>query len=97
MAKRLLGGNSLAVFIQATLVNGSESKKKLKKSPNDLTNHVFPKRATLTKKRFVQRFFKKHIGMKTIGYVCLIIELNVIFGKIPWSTNDLAVLELDKE
>ena len=75
-------------------MNCSETKENLKKSLNDLTNCVFPKRATKTWKRFMQRFLKKPSDMKTRDFISCVIKLNGIFGKLPQTNNYLVVIEL---
>ena len=45
----------------------------------------------------MQPFLKKAVNMKTRYYVSHVIKLNGMFGKFARSTNDLAVLELDKD
>ena len=69
MAKRLLDGNALAVFNQAILTSGLESDENLKRSLNDLTNHVFSKRAAQTQKWFMRQFLKKPSDMMTRDYM----------------------------
>ena len=97
MAKRLLDGNTLVVFTQSASTNGAESDDNLKKTINDLTNHVFPKRAAQTQKRFMLRFLKKPSKMKTRDYVSRVIELNGMFVKFSQSSNDVSVLKLDND
>ena len=92
-----MDGNTLGFFNQSTLTNGLKTKKKLKKSRNDLTNHVFPKRAAQTKKRFMQTFLNKPVSMKKRSYVSHVIKLNSIFGQFPQTTHYLEVLELDED
>jgi hypothetical protein len=97
MAKRLLDGNALAVFTQSALTNGQETDANLKKSIDDLTKHIFPKRAAQTQKRFMRRFLKKPADMTTRDYVSRVIELNGMFERFPSSANYLAVVKLDED
>eukprot|EP00957_Ditylum_brightwellii_P064331 4882318-Ditylum_brightwellii.AAC.1 len=55
VAKTLLEGNALMVFEQAKIDHGTQSVPNFKLCLDDVTEHVFPKKARQTQKRYMLR------------------------------------------
>ena len=67
--KRLLEGEALSVFELAETECGTQTNNNFRACINDVTKHVFPARALQSQKRFMRRFLRKPITLKTRDYV----------------------------
>jgi len=83
VARRLLEGDALASFDQGARLHGAESIPNFKRCLDDVTKHVFPKRALQTQKRYMRRFLRKPPTMKIREYVARVIEINDLLAKFP--------------
>jgi len=98
VARRLLEGDALASFDQAARLHGPETVQHFKRCLDDVTKHVFPKRALQTQKRYMRRFLRKPPTMKIREYVARVIEINDLLSQFPRAiTGQEATLLQDDE
>ena len=87
MARRLLDGDALAKFNERALFHGNETSEHFNAVMQDVTEHVFPKKALLYQKRYMRRFMRKPKEMSTRLYVARVNELNEYLKRFPPFAN----------
>jgi hypothetical protein len=83
MARRLIFGDTLAVFNKAALDKGNETVANFELVLKDVTTHVFPQRALAYQKRYMRRYMRKPRDMSTRLFVARIAEMNAYLQEFP--------------
>ena len=83
MARRLLDGDALAKFEERATANGAETNEHFRTTLNEVTTHVFPKKALAYQKRYMRREMRKPRDMKTRAYVARVNEINAYLRLFP--------------
>lgn len=89
VGRRLLDGDALATFNNAA-TGQNETVATFNECMDAVTKSVFPARAVLLQKRYMRRFLRKPMTMKTREYVARIIELNNYVPLFPPVTGNEA-------
>lgn len=83
MARRLLEGDALSKFNERAQANGAETSANFTATLQEVTTHVFPKKALALQKRYMRRFMRKPRELKTRPYVARVMELNAFLRLFP--------------
>ena len=83
MTRRLIQGDTLAVFNTAAQEHGNETNATFVQCLKDITTHIFPKRALAFQKRYMRRHLRKPRDMKTREFAARISELNQYLKEFP--------------
>jgi hypothetical protein len=83
MVRRLITGDTLAVFNKAAEENGNETNATFLACLQDVTNHIFPQRALSFQKRYMRCYLKKPKDMSTREFAARISELNQYLKQFP--------------
>ena len=83
MTRRLITGDTLAVFNAAAQEHGNETNATFVQCLKDVTTHLFPKRALAFQKRYMRRHLRKPRDMKTREFAARISELNQYLKQFP--------------
>lgn len=83
MIRRLITGDTLAVFNKAAAEHGNETNATFLRCLQDVTNHIFPQRALSFQKRYMRRYLRKPKEMSTREFAARISELNQYLKQFP--------------
>jgi len=97
VARRLLEGDALARFNHVAEANGNETVPNFDKCLDEVTAHVFPKRALQTQKRFMRRFLRKPPSLKIREYVARVVEINDMLELFPPSKEGETATKLPSD
>ena len=88
MTRRLIVGDTLAVFNQAATKRGAETVENFKLCLRDVTTHVFPQRALSRQKRYMRRHMRKTREFTTREFAARLAELNAYLAEFPPFEDD---------
>ena len=97
MARRLLKGDALTAFNNASTAHASESRNSFNAVIKSLTAHVFPMKALQQQKRYMRRFLRKPFDMKVQEFVSRMGELNEYLTSLPSATPGIAATKLPED
>jgi hypothetical protein len=83
MIRRLITGDTLAVFNKAAQEHGNETNATFLRCLQDVTNHIFPQRALAFQKRYMRRYLRKPKDMTTREFAARLSELNQYLKQFP--------------
>ena len=83
MARRVMDGDALAAFDEAARVRGDETNENFKLVMQDVTSHIFPRRALQVQCRYMRRFLQKPKEMKISKFMARLSELNAYLAYFP--------------
>ncbi len=83
MIRRLITGDTLAVFNNAAQEHGNETNATFLQCLQDVTTHIFPQRALAFQKRYMRRYFRKPKDMTTREFAARLSELNQYLKQFP--------------
>ena len=83
MIRRLITGDTLTVFDNAANQRGNERNETFILCLQDVTNHIFPKRALSFQKRYMRRYLRKPRDMTTREFAARISEMNQYLKQFP--------------
>jgi hypothetical protein len=83
MTRRLIQGDTLTVFNNAAIDKGNETNANFELCLQDVTTHIFPKRALTHQKRFMRRHMKKPRDMPIRSFAARVTELNEYLKEFP--------------
>ena len=83
MLRRLVLGDTLAVFNKAAAEHGNETVANFETCLQAVTKHVFPQRAMAHQKRYMRRYMRKPRDMSTREFVARVTELNAYLTEFP--------------
>lgn len=83
MTRRLIHGDTLAVFDAAAQEHGNETNVTFLQCLKDVTTHIFPKRALAFQKRYMRRNLRKPRDMTTREFSARLSELNQYLKQFP--------------
>lgn len=83
MIRRLITGDTLAVFNNAAQEHGNETNATFLQCLQDVTTHIFPQRALSFQKRYMRRYMRKPKDMTTREFAARISELNQYLKQFP--------------
>ena len=83
MIRRLITGDTLAVFNNAAQEHGNETNQTFLRCLQDVTTHIFPQRALAFQKRYMRRYLRKPKDMTTQEFAAHITELNQYLKQFP--------------
>jgi hypothetical protein len=79
----LLQGDPLAAFNRAALINGDDTEHSFKLNIHALVEHLIPKRALVTQKRYMRRILRKPLNVTVREFMSRLIELNEYLPYFP--------------
>ena len=83
LLRQLLQGDALAAFDKAAKDNVTETVENYKKCVQGLIEHVFPRKALATQKRYMRRFLRKPRDMKIREFMNRLNEMNAYLKEFP--------------
>lgn len=83
MARRLIFGDTLAVFNKAALDKGTESSENFESVLKEVSKHIFPQRALAYQKRYMRRYMRKPKDMSTRSFAARLSEMNAYLEHFP--------------
>lgn len=83
MIRRLILGDTLAVFNKAATEKGNETVANFEACLQEVTTHVFPQRALAHQKRYMRRYMRKPRDMSTREFTARVTELNAYLKEFP--------------
>ena len=88
MARRILDGDALTAFELATTTRGNQSVANFRACLNDVTQHIFPRRALVLQKRWMRYYLRKDEDMSVREYVGRVVEMNNLLEQfLPFHNN----------
>jgi hypothetical protein len=96
LIRRLLQGEALTAFNNAATRNGTETQEHFKACCEDLIRHVFPRKSLVMQKRWMRRFLRKPMEIKTREFIGRLTELNDYLSKFPENFNNDQKLPADE-
>ena len=91
MIRRLITGDTLAVFNKAAQEHGNETNVTFLQCLQDVTNHIFPQCALSFQKRYMRRYLRKPRDMPTREFVARISEMNEYLKQFPPFEDNQAI------
>ena len=84
VARRLLEGDALSTLENATTAeNFTETNPSFNDAMNLVARMVFPPRAVVLEKRYLRRFLRKPLSMKSREFASRVVEINNFIAKFP--------------
>ena len=83
MIRRLIFGDTLAVFNNAAQAHGNETNANFELSLTDVSTHIFPQRALAHQKRYMRRYMRKPREVAMREFAARVSELNEYLSEFP--------------
>jgi hypothetical protein len=88
MIRRLVMGDTLAVFDNAAQTHGNETNANFELCLRDVSTHIFPQRALAHQKRYMRRYMRKPREVAMREFAARVAEMNEYLSQFPPFDND---------
>ena len=83
MHRRLLKGDALSIFNEAVTMHGNKNNMNLNLVLRDVTTHVFPDKALIKQKLYMNRYLRKPKEVKICQFIARLKEINTYLEYFP--------------